>query len=107
MSIATIGKVSDMKDYVEELLKYNGKFDLYVQLHNWTVPKFPVTTKSILDNGIPPGEKLGIVMRQLRQIWMDSGFLSSPDDLLKQLPVVISNLSNSPVPVSKKIKVKL
>lgn len=106
MSMATIGKVSDMRDYVEELLKYNGKFDLYIQLHNWIIPKFPVTTKTLLDNGSPPGEKLGIVMRQLKSIWMDSGFLSSPEDLLKELPVIISKLTNSSAPVSKKVKVK-
>lgn len=93
MCLNTIGKYTDMKSYVEELLKYHNKLDLYNKLKDWTIPKFPLNGSIVRENGGPNGQLLGVVMKKLRNIWADKEFKASSEDLLKYLPEILEELN--------------
>lgn len=48
----------------------------------WTVPKFPVTGRDLLDKGLNPGPEIGVTLRRLEDWWVASDFTATKDDLL-------------------------
>lgn len=46
-------KISDAKDYVKEVLKYNGKLQLLSELEGWTIPRFPINGNMLKDANVP------------------------------------------------------
>ncbi|MCK0068563.1 CCA tRNA nucleotidyltransferase [Kordiimonas laminariae] len=66
---------SGSKDYAREL----------EICRNWVQPVFPLQGKDLLDRGFEAGPDLGRRMRELEQIWIDSGFKLSKEDLLATL----------------------
>ncbi|XP_037897741.1 CCA tRNA nucleotidyltransferase 1, mitochondrial, partial [Glossina fuscipes] len=94
------------RDFVEELLKYKHKRELYDKLRSWRIPPFPVNGNILKDRGSIPTRKIGLVLAQLKLIWADSNFQLSSEELLeKHLPEVMENLvTPPPSPNYKKIK---
>jgi poly(A) polymerase len=45
----------------------------------WTRPTFPLTGEQVMAAGVPPGPKIGAVMREVEAWWIDADF---PDDKL-------------------------
>jgi poly(A) polymerase len=45
----------------------------------WTPPKLPLTGDEVMAAGVPPGPKVGLVMREVEDWWVDADF---PDDKL-------------------------
>lgn len=82
-----------MKDYVEELLKFHCKHDLYHALKNWEIPRFPVDGNSLKENGCPNGKIMGVVINKLKERWVEDEFKTSKDDLLLSLPKIFEDLN--------------
>jgi hypothetical protein len=49
-------------------------------------PIFPVQGQDLVDMGMSQGPRLGVILKDLRQFWLESGCLASKDDCLKRLP---------------------
>lgn len=106
MCIQTIGKPSDQKQYVEELVKYLGKATLYHKLKTWEIPSFPVNGNVLKEHGCPPGRMIGVVMTKLKQIWALHEFKSTQEELLQNfLPDILKDLNIVDGKVKKKPKV--
>jgi GNAT superfamily N-acetyltransferase/5'(3')-deoxyribonucleotidase len=76
--------------YLANVLKIQG------QDPNWAkaqVPQFPVTGKDLIALGIKSGPNMGIHLAQLKQIWQQSRFKASKEDLLKNLADVVEGKS--------------
>jgi tRNA nucleotidyltransferase (CCA-adding enzyme) len=106
MCFQTIGKSKDQKDFVLELLKYHGKFDLYEKLNVWEIPRFPVDGNSLKQAGCPPGRFMGDVINRLKEIWAKNDFKLSHDELLKELPAILEELKVVNSKMSKKPKMR-
>lgn len=95
------------KEYVLELLNYNNKPDLFEQLQMWTPPRFPINGGVLHANGVAKGRMVGVVMNELKDSWADGNFEKTQEDLLKELPAILSKLKGAESGnVTKKQKVK-
>lgn len=102
MCIQTIGKYSDQKEYAEELLKFLGKRDLYVQLKAWKIPVFPVSGNDLKEIGVRQGRTLGTVMTKLKQVWAAHEFKLTKDELLPFVADILNELNEEDEKVKKK-----
>jgi tRNA nucleotidyltransferase (CCA-adding enzyme) len=48
----------------------------------WNVPTFPLTGNDLIQAGLQPGKQLGEAKTSLMNLWADSGFSMTKDDLL-------------------------
>uniref|UniRef100_U5EXI2 Putative trna nucleotidyltransferase/polya polymerase n=1 Tax=Corethrella appendiculata TaxID=1370023 RepID=U5EXI2_9DIPT len=87
------GSVKVRKEYILELLKYYGKTSLYLELKQWEIPVFPIKGNQLKDFGCPAGPVCGVVMNRLRDIWSDSNFQLSNDELVSHLPELFNELN--------------
>lgn len=107
MCLNTIGKVTDRKLYVLELLKYQHKSILHEQLKNWGIPKFPVDGNMLKQNGCPSGKVIKTVISRLKIIWAQQEFNSTAEDLLKYLPEILTDVIVDIEPTNTKKKPKI
>lgn len=84
-------KVSEMKEWVVELLKYQNS-PLLEEFKAWEVPRFPVTGNMLKEKGISGGRQMGAVLNGLKSYWVGNDFKPSVEDILQQIPDVLSNL---------------
>lgn len=105
MCIQTVGKPSDQKFYVEELVKYLGKSDLYRQLAAWSIPPFPINGTQLKAAGCPQGRLMGTIMAKLKQHWAASEFQATQEQLMDLLPQVLEELNIVDGKLVKKPKV--
>ncbi|XP_055541912.1 CCA tRNA nucleotidyltransferase 1, mitochondrial isoform X2 [Wyeomyia smithii] len=92
LTLHTIGSAKLKKEYVLELLRYYGKAQLYNQLKEWQVPRFPTKGNTLIEKGAPKGQQLGAVMNELKMIWSAHQFSMSEEKLLEHLPEVLDKL---------------
>lgn len=71
-----------LKDFVLELLKYNDKREIYDQIIGWEMPKFPITGALLTEHGYN-GRKVGAIQSKLRDIWADSNFQMTREELMQ------------------------
>lgn len=93
MRLQTTGNTKDIKEYVEELLKFHGKFELYKKLLNWNVPKFPVDGTTLKQHNCPSGKVMGIIINRLKEIWVKNEFKPTAEELLEYLPKIHADLN--------------
>ena len=55
----------------------------YKLAETWPVPAFPVSGADLIARGFKPGVELGLMLKKLEQLWLESGFETSRDDLLE------------------------
>ncbi|CAH0400537.1 unnamed protein product [Chilo suppressalis] len=79
-------------DYVKEVLKYKGEETLLKQFSNWKIPQFPVSGKILKENGVPPGKMYGPIIMKLKNIWIESEYKQTAEDLIKILPDIIQEV---------------
>ncbi|XP_019618210.1 PREDICTED: CCA tRNA nucleotidyltransferase 1, mitochondrial-like isoform X1 [Branchiostoma belcheri] len=82
-----------MSDRVCEVLKYQGDASLLSELQTWTIPRFPVTGKHLMEKGIFFGAEVGWVKDKLVALWIESDcsltfeeLMARVDDLRKEVP---------------------
>lgn len=93
MCLVTFGKPRDIKDYVEELLKFQGKWELYQKLKDWIVPKFPVDGNMLKVHNCPSGKIMGSILNKLKEEWIKNEFKSTAEELLTQLPKILKEFN--------------
>lgn len=91
----TSSPIGVVREYVLELLLYQGKREIYDQLKAWSIPRLPVTGRHLADAGVPPGKKMGFVQQRFREIWTESHFKLTADELLAQLPNVLNDFEET------------
>ncbi|ALC45499.1 CG2100, partial [Drosophila busckii] len=89
------------REYVEQLLKYSNKEELYSQLKAWKTPSFPLNGNALKSFGLT-GKKVGLVLSELRLLWADSNFQLGSDELMEQVPDLIKQLQSPPGTPKKK-----
>lgn len=94
-----------LKDFVLELLKYHGKRPIYDQLLDWEMPKFPVNGTILMENGYS-GRKMGAIIEKLREIWADSNFEMSQEELMQQHLTPVQQKVAEEESLRKKVKTK-
>lgn len=93
------------REFVEALLKYTNKKELYTALKSWPIPKFPVNGNLLKERGCPNTRKMGDILNKLKLIWAESDFQLTAEELLDQhLPAVMENLTSSSLSPNKKLK---
>jgi poly(A) polymerase len=50
-----------------------------------TIPSLPVTGADIVAAGVPPGPRVGELLRALEQAWIDDGFVSGRRALIERI----------------------
>lgn len=94
-----------LKDFVLELLKYNGMRSIYNQLLDWEMPKFPVNGAVLMENGYS-GRKMGAILEKLRDIWADSNFQMSQEELMQQHLTPVQQKVAEEESLRKKVRTK-
>ena len=64
------------------MIEAGGYYRLKKFLDGWTMPEFPLGGADLIAIGIPAGPKMGNALRDLEEIWIDSGFVLDRDALL-------------------------
>jgi len=63
-----------------------SRFSDYLELiEEWTIPHCPVSGKDLLKIGITAGPDLGVILKQIEEVWIKSDFTLSQSDLLSQM----------------------
>ncbi|XP_017082281.1 CCA tRNA nucleotidyltransferase 1, mitochondrial [Drosophila eugracilis] len=88
------------RDYVESLLKYSNKQELYNQLKAWVEPEFPIRGNTLEEHGVK-GIRIGLVLGELKLFWADSDFKLTSEDLLKKVPAILESIPSSPGKVKR------
>lgn len=73
-------------ELVSELLCYCRRSGEYLSdLRKWEVPVLPVNGRDLLGAGLPGGPSLGVVLKDLKQVWKESGYCLSKEELMGRL----------------------
>ncbi|CAG7822274.1 unnamed protein product [Allacma fusca] len=81
-----------LQQYIEEVLKYNGDVQLLEAFKNFDPPKFPVNGHMLMERQIK-GKQITLVMKTLKERWIQAGYQLTQDELLKMLPEIKAELS--------------
>ena len=67
-----------------EAAHYGRMIDL---VKNWTIPQMPISGEDLIALGIEPGVKIGQLLKEIEQRWIDSGFNAEREVLIKNLKI--------------------
>jgi hypothetical protein len=93
MCLVTAGKPREIKEFVEELLKFHGKWEMHEMLKNWQVPRFPVDGTLLKSQNCPTGKIMGTIITKLKEEWVKNEFNSTAEELLTHLPRILEELN--------------
>lgn len=62
---------------------------LLAQADSWQRPKFPVSGRQVMLAGVPEGPKVGEVLAELEQWWIDSDFIEDEFSLAERLKAIV------------------
>ncbi|HVY86180.1 MAG TPA: CCA tRNA nucleotidyltransferase [Caulobacterales bacterium] len=65
---------------------------LIAMARGWARPKLPLTGEEVLAAGVPPGPKVGEVMREIEAWWIDSDFTDDKLSIVERLKAVAQAL---------------
>jgi hypothetical protein len=69
--------------YAIELLKYQGYVHLIDSLKQWSIPKFPIDTWDLQQNGLVSRGHFSRLLRRLKDQWKSSHFQMNKNDLIE------------------------
>nr|XP_031831735.1 CCA tRNA nucleotidyltransferase 1, mitochondrial isoform X2 [Nomia melanderi] len=87
------GNKTNCKVYICELLKCKQLFDLAEQFDKVIIPRFPISGHTLRQN-IKNGKKIGMVLKELKDIWLDSNFKMTEEKLLQEVPRIIGEIED-------------
>ena len=70
---------------VLELFQYCDRLEYCASLKEWVVPVLPVNGMDLKAAGVKPGREMGILLKELKEKWVDSGYRLSKEDLMLSL----------------------
>ena len=85
-------KPSDVRQYIEEVMKYRGETELLTEWLQWKPPLFPIGGKDLKEQGCPPGKIYSLLLDVLKNRWKESDFTMTRDELLVLLPSVMEDV---------------
>ncbi|XP_076762277.1 CCA tRNA nucleotidyltransferase 1, mitochondrial [Xylocopa sonorina] len=88
------GNVSNLRSYICELLKCKQQFSLAEDIRKTVIPRFPITGY-MLQQYVTKRTMMGTVIRKLKDIWLDKNFKISVDELLQEVPRIVSELEDN------------
>jgi poly(A) polymerase len=62
---------------------------LLAQADSWPRPKFPVTGRQVMLAGVPEGPKVGEILAELEEWWIDSDFIEDEFSLAERLKAIV------------------
>ena len=62
---------------------------LLAQADSWPRPKFPVTGRQVMLAGVPEGPKVGEILAELEEWWIDSDFIDDEFSLAERLKAIV------------------
>jgi len=62
---------------------------LYQETLKWSPKTFPLRGQDVREMGLSEGPRVGVLLEQLEQEWIDGGFQESADDLRRRLKALI------------------
>lgn len=86
------GKEKKVINRVIELFKYKGYHDLLPEISEWKPPKYPLTGQDLIDRNIKKGPVFAKTLDALRQVWIDSDFQLTREELLDKIEEVIQHV---------------
>ncbi|KAI0989702.1 hypothetical protein GJ496_007506 [Pomphorhynchus laevis] len=92
---------SKIKDKVQELIKYNDPSDLLVRFNESKIPKFPVNGLLLAAAGVKKGPDFTLILNHMRQLWKESNFTLSRDQLMGEIDQIIAALTNKKLSILK------
>ncbi|KAL0270390.1 UNVERIFIED_CONTAM: hypothetical protein PYX00_007817 [Menopon gallinae] len=96
-------KVKLTKNIVEEFLKYIGEVEILKEMVVWQLPPFPLSGAEIVQAGTLDPIKVGYIKQKLTEIWIDSGYRLTKDEL-KDLILEVSATYDPPAKKKKEMK---
>lgn len=85
----TQGKDTKTKDKISELLRYRGEEKLLSEFLNWSPQRFPVTGYDLFARNVPKGPVFSKTLNDLRQIWKESAYTLSKEELVDRIEGVV------------------
>lgn len=85
-------RTKDVREWIIEVLKYNNS-QFLSEFEAWEQPKFPISGTMLKEAGVEAGKVMGLVLDELKSIWVDSEFNVSAEELLQQVPHIRDVLS--------------
>lgn len=67
------------------MIESAGFSKLLARAVNWSEPEFPLSGKDLIAHGINVGKDMGIKLKELEELWIESNFNLSRSDLLEKL----------------------
>ncbi|XP_076299470.1 CCA tRNA nucleotidyltransferase 1, mitochondrial isoform X1 [Lasioglossum baleicum] len=95
------GNTNNCKAFICELLKCKQLFDLAAEFEKFTLPRFPINGHE-LKKEIKKGKVIGVVIKKLKDIWLDSNFEINIEKLLQEVPRIVSEIEDNDVNKYKK-----
>ncbi|XP_072026790.1 CCA tRNA nucleotidyltransferase 1, mitochondrial-like [Amphiura filiformis] len=84
-------KEKNIVQYVLEVLKYQGDTHIYEGIKSWPLPVFPVTGRDLIAAGIPKDKKFGHMLNNIRDVWIESDYKLTKDELMVKLLELAKN----------------
>ncbi|EFN80080.1 CCA tRNA nucleotidyltransferase 1, mitochondrial isoform X2 [Harpegnathos saltator] len=81
------------REYVKEILKYQGAMELLDEFEKWVIPKFPINGIMLKDL-VPHPKMIGKVITELKKIWINDDFKNTNSELIDHVPCIINRLNN-------------
>lgn len=85
------GNHHQAKSYIYEALLYKQQYDLAQELNETVIPRFPVNGNSVKEH-VKAANQIGVVIRELKNIWLDNDFKITAKELLDEVPRIVSEL---------------
>jgi len=92
MAVDSKAKPQDTRLFIDQVLKYRGSTDLADKFSAWEMPRFGVTGNHLKEAGCPQGKIMSVVLGKLKDVWKESDFEISVDELLKHIPQVLDSI---------------
>ncbi|XP_076667043.1 CCA tRNA nucleotidyltransferase 1, mitochondrial [Andrena cerasifolii] len=87
------GNTINAKSYICELFRCKQLFGLLEEFEKVTIPKFPVSGHMLKDQ-VTKRKVMGIVIKELKDIWLEKNFDVTEKELLENVPRIISEIED-------------
>ncbi|XP_053986198.1 CCA tRNA nucleotidyltransferase 1, mitochondrial [Hylaeus volcanicus] len=81
------------KTYICELLKCKQLLDVAAEFEKVRIPRFPVNGH-MFKGQVKKGKTIGIIIKTLKDIWLDKNFEITAEELLQEVPRIISEIED-------------
>ncbi|XP_008549269.3 CCA tRNA nucleotidyltransferase 1, mitochondrial [Microplitis demolitor] len=93
------------REYINEVMKYRGAFELLKSFEEWNPPKFPVNGNDLKPH-VPHQKLMAHTINALKESWLLDGCKTSKDELIKRVPDIVLSLEEKYKTLLEKVPVK-